>query len=247
MKLEERGREQGSKVSQRRSRWATEAYPDYGSDVIQSIGFSGLEQDFFTKGKADVLLRLLPRLGYPLRGTRALDIGCGMGLIHRHLAGSGLQITGIDISEEAIAQARASNPLVTYLHYDEAGLPYPDESFDVAWTICVIHHVPPPDRLRFIAEARRVLRKGGALFVIEHNPWNPLTRLAVSRCAFDHDAVLINAQRLRKLLAGGGLRSLEQQFIFFTPFSAPIVRRIESHLGALPLGAQYVSVARRTE
>ncbi len=101
---------QGSEVPPQRSRWATEAYPDYGSEVVQSIGFSGLEQDFFTKGKADALLRLLPRLGYPLRGTNALDIGCGVGLIHRHLAASGLQITGIDISEEAIAQARASNP-----------------------------------------------------------------------------------------------------------------------------------------
>ena len=221
MKPSEGTRGQGAGTPQRRSRWATEAYLDYGSDVVQSIGFSGLEQDFFTRGKADALLRLLPRLGYSLHGTKALDIGCGVGLIHRHLVGSGLRITGIDISEEAIAQARASNPTVTYSHYDETKLPFPDESFDVAWTICVLHHVPPPDRLRFIAEARRVLRKGGALFVIEHNPWNPLTRLAVSRCAFDHDAVLISAQRLRKLLAEGGLQSLEQQFIFFTPFSTP--------------------------
>ncbi len=136
---------------------------------------------------------------------------------------------------------------MTYRHYGEADLPFPDESFDVAWTICVMHHVPPPDRPRFVAEARRVLRKGGALLVFEHNPWNPLTRLAVSRCAFDHDAVLISAQRLRKLLAEGGFRSLEQQFIFFTPFSAPIIQRIESHLSALPFGAQYVSVARRME
>jgi SAM-dependent methyltransferase len=234
-------------VLQKQSRWATEAYPDYGSEVVQSIGFSGLEQDFFTKGKADALLRLLPRLGHPLRETRALDIGCGIGLIHRHVAASGLQLTGIDISEEAIAQAAASNPTVTYRHHSGTELPFPDESFDVAWTICVMHHVPPPGRPRFVAEARRVLRKGGVLLVFEHNPWNPLTRLAVSRCAFDHDAVLISAPRLRKLLAEGGLRSLEQQYIFFTPFSAPVIQRIESHLTALPLGAQYVLAAQRIE
>ena len=229
------------------SRWATEAYPDYRSEVVQSIGFSGLEQDFFTKGKADVLLRLLPRLGHHISEAKVLDIGCGIGLIHHHLAASGLKITGVDISEKAIAQARDANPAASYLHYDQTRLPFPDETFDVAWTICVMHHVQPPERSHFLAEARRILRKGGHLLIFEHNPWNPLTRLAVSRCAFDHDAVLISAGRLRKLLSKAGFRGLGQQFIFFTPFSAPIVQRIESCLRAFPLGAQYVSVAQRAD
>ena len=52
---------------------------------------------------------------------------------------------------------------------------------------------------------RRVVRPGGLVCVIEHNPLNPLTRsLAVSRCEFDSDAVLLGASTTRKLMAAGG-------------------------------------------
>ena len=57
-------------------------------------------------------------------------------------------------------------------------------------------------------EMRRVVRPGGLVCVIEHNPLNPLTRLAVARCEFDRDTVLLGAGKARKLMAAGGLREI---------------------------------------
>ena len=50
----------------------------------------------------------------------------------------------------------------------------------------------------FVADMVRVTRPGGLVCVIEHNPLNPLTRLAVNRCPFDADAVLLRSGQLAK-------------------------------------------------
>lgn len=234
-----------TRVSEATSRWSAEPYPDYEKEIDQSIGFSGLGHDFFVKGKADRLLALLDRAGLEREGLKLLDIGCGVGLLHPFLAGTGLQITGVDVAEEALATARAANRHASYLHYDGSRLPVPDASIDAAVTICVMHHVPPPQWPAFLLEARRVLKAGGVLLVFEHNPWNPLTRLAVNRCPFDHDAVLLSSPQLTKLMAAAGFVQVAREFMFFTPFAHPVVQRLESRMSGLPLGAQYVVMGRK--
>jgi SAM-dependent methyltransferase len=227
------------------SRWSAEPYPDYAKEINQSIRFSGLAHDFFVKGKADRLLALLDRAGFERQGLKLLDIGCGVGLLHPYLAGTGLKITGVDVAEQALAAARAANKGASYLHYDGSHLPVPDAHFDAAVTICVMHHVPPPQWPAFLLEARRILRVGGALLVFEHNPWNPLTRLAVNRCPFDHDAVLLSAPHLTNLMADAGFVQVAREFMFFTPFPHAFVQRLESQICKLPLGAQYVVMGRK--
>ena len=54
---------------------------------------------------------------------------------------------------------------------------------------------------------RRVVRPGGLLCIIEHNPFNPLTRLAVVRCEFDRDAVLLPALAPRAPIAAAAAGS----------------------------------------
>ena len=44
-------------------RWAAEPYPDYVAEVNKSIAFSGVEQSFFTQGKAKRMLEALRRRG----------------------------------------------------------------------------------------------------------------------------------------------------------------------------------------
>jgi SAM-dependent methyltransferase len=234
-----------TRVSDTTLRWSAEPYPDYAKEIDQSIRFSGLGHDFFVKGKADRLLALLDRAGLERHGLKLLDIGCGMGLLHPFLAGTGLEITGVDVAEEALAAARAANKDASYLHYDGSHLPVPDGHFDAAVTICVMHHVPPPQWPAFLLEARRILKVGGVLLVFEHNPWNPLTRLAVNRCPFDHDAVLLSAPYLTKLMAAAGFVQVAREFMFFTPFAHPLVQRLEAGMSKLPLGAQYVLMGRK--
>ena len=86
----------------------------------------------------------------------------------------------------------------------------------------------------------------GVLAVFEHNPWNPLTRLAVERCVFDKDAVLLSMPKARRLLARAHLAVEKTQYILSIPATTGIAGRIDGWLSPLPTGAQYLVVARKT-
>ena len=83
-----------SAASRASSRWAVDPYPDYVAQVNRSIAFSGAEQSFFTRGKAKRLLEILRRRGCEPAQMRLLDIGCGVGLIHQHIAGEFAELVG---------------------------------------------------------------------------------------------------------------------------------------------------------
>jgi hypothetical protein len=87
----------------------------------------------------------------------------------------------------------------------------------------------------------RVIRPGGVVCIIEHNPLNPLTQLSVRRCEFDRDAVLLPAWRTAGLMARAGLRAVESRYFLLLPSAATPMRAIERRLARLPLGAQYIA------
>jgi ubiquinone/menaquinone biosynthesis C-methylase UbiE len=218
----------------------------YGETVESAVRFSGLRHDFFLKAKADLLRRVVSErgLGQDGSGVRALDVGCGIGSLHRHLEGAFSKLDGCDISAEAIPRARAAHPDIEYGICTSSELPYNDRNFDLVFTSCVLHHVPPENWRGFLNEMRRVLRPGGVGCVIEHNPWNPLTRLAVFRCPFDKDAVLLRATKVKRLLQDSGFREIRSEHILLLPQAGSLTGRIERALSALPLGAQYACSGR---
>ncbi|MER8766241.1 glycosyltransferase [Mesorhizobium sp. M0968] len=95
------------------------------------------------------------------------------------------------------------------------------EGFEIAYA----RRVNPGGKSWF----KRFTRPGGVACIIEHNPYNLLTRLAVFRCPFDQDAVLLNAAKARCLF----------QHFLLLPLARPFARKIERALAPLPLGAQY--------
>ena len=214
----------------------------YDEAIQESIRFSGLERAVLVRAKARRLLDLVHRrLGDP-RQLRALDVGCGDGLLDSYLGGL-VRLEGVDLSEAMVERAQARNPGACYQVADGTDLPFPDATFDLSFAVCVLHHVPPDQRHRVVAELRRVTRRNGLVVVMEHNPWNPLTRLAVARCSFDRDAALLERREASRRLVQGGLRVVEQRYILFFPWSGPVATRIESLLAPLPLGAQYYVAA----
>jgi SAM-dependent methyltransferase len=194
-----------------------------------------------------VLTELAQReLGDPQQ-VRALDVGCGPGETDTFLVGRLRAIEGVDVSEGVLETARERNPGVTYQLYDGKRLPYEDGTFDLVFTICVVHHVPPTRWQEFVGELARVVRPGGVLAVVEHNPLNPLTRLAVSRCAFDDDAVLLGRRRTESLVQAAALELRPSRYIIFFPWRSKTLSRAERGLRRVPLGAQYVVTGRRPE
>ena len=106
---------------------------------------------------------LRDRLGGRVSGLRALDIGCGAGLLAEEFARLGCEVTGVDPSEPALAAARrhaAEGGLaIRYLAGSGEDLPLADASFDVVLCCDVLEHVA--DLPRVIVETARVMKPGG--------------------------------------------------------------------------------------
>jgi SAM-dependent methyltransferase len=219
---------------------------DYRAEIEKSIAFTGADHAFFTQAKVRPLLELARRRVGDPRELAFLDFGCGPGETERFLEGQVGSLVGVDTSAAMVDHAREQNPWATY-HAIEAGdkTPMADGSVDVCFAICVLHHVPPPQRPSVMQEMARVTRPGGLIALFEHNPLNPVTRHAVAGCEFDRDAVLVTRRESRRLLRGAGLSDVAGAYIIFFTRDSPLRRQIEARLGWLPLGAQYVISARR--
>ncbi len=229
------------------NRWASDSFPpNYRQDVNDSIAFSGLNVDLFARGKVDDMLELLSDVSnVPAVQAACLDIGCGFGISHALVVDKVGSLVGVDVSSDAIDVAREANPNVAYHVQEDESLPFDSGRFDFCSTVCVVHHVPPDEWPAFVAEAWRVTKQGGLFAVYEHNPINPMTRWAVWRCPFDHDAVLLRSGKVRELLRNQGFEIVKCRYLFFMPFDRPWARKFDRLLRWLPFGAQYVVCGRR--
>lgn len=104
-----------------------------------------------------------------LAGGRAvLDAGCGAGYGAQMLAGGAAErVVGVDISEEAVVQARAHAPGLEFITGDVQQLPFPDGSFDLVVCFEVLEHLQDPEGA--VRELRRVLRPAAPALVSTPN------------------------------------------------------------------------------
>ena len=99
----------------------------------------------------------------------ALDIGCGEGKFTRGIAAFVGAVVGVDVKERAILKARAAaqaeGVAVDFQIASGESLPWADGHFDVVIFSNSLHHMP--DAAKALAEAARVLARGGLLYVME--------------------------------------------------------------------------------
>jgi len=124
--------------------------------------------------------RFLRALG---RGGRALDIGCGTGLLDGRLQQEGFDIIGLDESLGMLSHhpRRARTLASSSFH-----LPFRENTFDLVFSIAVFHHLAHPDPVRrTIAEMVRVVKRGCPVVIWDHNPLNPYWPLFMKRLPQD--------------------------------------------------------------
>jgi SAM-dependent methyltransferase len=216
----------------------------YGSRVNEALAFSGTEQEVYLRAKADHIVRLATEHLAGVPEPALLDVGCGVGLVHDLVRERFPNVVGVDVAPAALTQA-ARDGGGRFALYDGRHLPFDGGAFDLTYAVNVLHHVPPDAWDAFAAELARVTRPGGLVVVFEHNPRNPLTRMVVSRCEFDEDAVLVGHGRLRALLRGAGLAECDHRYIVFFPWPGRPWVALERALGRLPAGAQHLVAARK--
>ena len=123
--------------------------------------------------RGDKILAYLRTLG--LECPKILDLGCGTGWFANQLAQLG-PTTGIDLSEEAIAQAKSQFPRVTFEAGNLFEMALPERNFDFVVSQEILAHVA--DQSGYLERAARVLKPGGYLvvttpnrFVHDRNQW----------------------------------------------------------------------------
>ena len=120
------------------------------------------------------LTALIGAIG-PLDGKRLLDLGCGKGRFARRLVALGAVVVGIDLAGAMLVEARG----IDRAKASARRLPFADAAFDGVFAVEVFEHVG--DVRPVIREARRVLKAGGMLAIIDKNtlaldanrPWLP--------------------------------------------------------------------------
>jgi SAM-dependent methyltransferase len=119
----------------------------------------------------EALRTILGRQGVALESLGAiLDVGCGSGRVMRHWESlNGPDLHGTDYNRLLIDWCTKNLPFATFrVNSLDAGVSYPDDSFDLIYALSVFTHLTEPLQAFWMAELSRVLRPGGYLFITAH-------------------------------------------------------------------------------
>ena len=210
----------------------------YDTALNQGLSLSGESKEYFAAARVQWLADRLTELH--ATAARVLDFGCGTGatcpaLLQTLAAQS---VVGVDPSPDMVMVARRAHdhPRLRFSTVDEMPA---DGTFDLAYCNGVFHHIAPADRPETLARIHASLSMGGYFAFWENNPWNPGTRLVMSRIPFDRDAILVSPPHARALLRQSGFRVLRTDFLFLFPRQLAFLRPLERCVASIPAGGQY--------
>jgi SAM-dependent methyltransferase len=144
-----------------------------------------------------------------LPGRRVVDVGCGSGALTRLLAGEGARVIGVDPSVEAIARALCgAGPREHYIVGRAEELAIPDAHADAVTFLNSLHHIATGALAQALAEARRVLRSEGVVYVQE--PLAEGDYYEIVRLVEDEDEVRAAAQRALEEAESSGLELIKE-------------------------------------
>jgi len=217
---------------------------NYEAVIAPFINLTGENRDYFARERIVWLAEQLRRLG--VKPGSAMDYGCGTGISAPLLLEMlGLDsYVGVDISERSLEVARGQcpSPKASFSVPEGRGL---GEGVDLIYVNGVLHHVPPAERAPVMSYLSHSLKAGGILAFSEYNTWNPLLRLVMKLSPMDRNAVPLSPAEGCRLVQREGFEVLSTSYLFFFPRALSWFRRFEPKLARVPLGAQYLILARK--
>lgn len=167
--------------------------PDGQSKLLHRINPTRLR---FIRDAAVAHFGLDPRARRPLSGLRALDIGCGAGLVAEPLARMGAEVQGIDAGADVIAAARAhaAGQGLSIGYQDGDVLAFAQDhagQFDLVTCLEVVEHVT--DVQAFVEAIARLLKPGGLLVFSTPN-----------RTPQSWAVLIAGAEKITRLIPDGG-------------------------------------------
>ena len=217
---------------------------DYDAALNKGLSVSGEDKNYFARGRMACLAGALARLGK--RPAEIMDFGCGTGSATPFVfeVFPEARLVGTDISDKSLAVARRHHggPRASFALMDQYK---PAGQLDMIFCNGVFHHIPLGERGKCVKYVLDALAPGGLFALFENNPWNPGTRLVMSRIPFDRDAITLSPPQTRKMLRDGGFEIVRSVSVFYFPRLLKWLRPAEKLLGGLPLGAQYLVLGRK--
>jgi cyclopropane fatty-acyl-phospholipid synthase-like methyltransferase len=114
--------------------------------------------------------------------SRTLDVGCGNGVPATRELALSHEVTGVDISEEQIARARANVPTATFIRGDVREVDLPIGAFDAIVALYLIDNIAREGYPALFRRLSELLRPNGRLLLSAEpgeDPWQPYTWLGV--------------------------------------------------------------------
>ncbi|MQM24179.1 class I SAM-dependent methyltransferase [Glycomyces albidus] len=110
-------------------------------------------------------IHYFPRIlgAVPATARRALDVGCGEGMLARELRRIVPQVTGIDLDRPSVDEARRHGDDIDYVLGDFLTHPFTPASYDFVSSVATLHHL---DAATGLNRMRELLRPGGVLAVV---------------------------------------------------------------------------------
>ena len=148
--------------------------PPHIGILIHSAAAYDMTAWFFTLGRERAFRERLLSFAELRPGESVLDVGCGTGttaILAKQKVGALGRVEGVDASQEMISRAdmkagRAGLDL-RFRTGTAQRLPCGDAEFDVVLGTLMLHHLPRRGREEFASEARRVLKPGGRLLLVD--------------------------------------------------------------------------------
>lgn len=102
-----------------------------------------------------------------LRGRKVLEIGCGVGRWASLMSDKGAHYVGVGISPKMVEIAKKNIPNGEFYVINGEKLDFPNNYFDLTFSVTVLHHNPDNQKRKLIREMCRVTKKGGYIIILE--------------------------------------------------------------------------------